>query len=198
MLGGPGGDLLTAVLGAGAFAAFLSTSSGLVVSVGGVLGQDVLSRWFDDVTAFRVAAVLGTLGTLVLTLVSSGLPVAHAVELAFAVAASTFCPLLLLGIWWRGLTATGAVAGLVVGGTLSASAVLAVMLDLRPHGWAGAVVAQPAMVTVPLAFATMIGASVLTRGRLPAHLGRTMVRLHTPEDVNLNRGTYDPETARRQ
>ena len=29
---------------------------------------------------------------------------------------STFCPLLLLGIWWRGLTDAGAIAGLVVGG----------------------------------------------------------------------------------
>ena len=36
---------------------------------------------------------------------------------AFALAASTFCPLLLLGIWWAGLTARGAAAGLVVGAT---------------------------------------------------------------------------------
>jgi cation/acetate symporter len=197
MLGGLGGDLLTALLGAGAFAAFLSTSSGLVVSVGGVLGQDLLGRWFDDVTAFRVAAVVGTLATLLLTLLSSGLAVAHAVELAFAVAASTFCPLLLLGIWWRGLTAPGAVAGLATGGTLSASAVLAVMVGAPPDGWLGAVIGQPALVTVPIAFATMIGVSLLTRDRLPAHLGRTMVRLHTPEDVTLDRGGYDPEKARR-
>ena len=41
------------------------------------------------------------------------LSVARAVGLAFAVAASTFCPLLVLGIWWRGLTPAGAVAGLL-------------------------------------------------------------------------------------
>jgi cation/acetate symporter len=28
--------------------------------------------------------------------------------MAFPVAASTFCPLLVLGIWWRGLTTAGA------------------------------------------------------------------------------------------
>ena len=50
--------------------------------------------------AFRVASSAGALVTLGLTLSSSGLAVAHGVELAFAVAASTFCPLLLLGIWW--------------------------------------------------------------------------------------------------
>ena len=53
VLGGPGGDLLTALLAAGAFAAFLSTSSGLVVSVGGVLSQDLLGRRFDGVPGFR-------------------------------------------------------------------------------------------------------------------------------------------------
>ncbi|MDX6204310.1 MAG: hypothetical protein QOF39_367 [Frankiales bacterium] len=47
--------------------------------------------------------------------------------MAFAVAASSFCPLLLLGIWWRGLTYTGAMAGLLLGG---GSAVVAVSLRI--------------------------------------------------------------------
>ena len=38
---------------------------------------------------------------------------------SFAVAASTLCPLLVLGIWWRGLTSVGAACGLVVGGVAS-------------------------------------------------------------------------------
>jgi Na+(H+)/acetate symporter ActP len=196
ILGGAGGDLLTALLGAGAFAAFLSTSSGLVVSVGGVLGQDLLGRWLGGIPAFRFAGVLAVAAALVLTLLSSGLAVAHAVELAFAVAASTFCPLLLLGIWWRGLTAAGAVAGLSVGGVLSASAVLTVMLGGSPTGWLGAVITQPALVSVPAAFASMVGVSLLTRAHLPAHLARTLVRLHTPEDLDLDRGSYHPENAR--
>jgi Na+(H+)/acetate symporter ActP len=198
VFGSVAGDLLTALLCAGAFAAFLSTSSGLVVSVGGVLGQDLLGRWFEPVPAFRLAGVLASLLTLLLTLLSSGLAVAHAVELAFAVAASTFCPLLLLGIWWRGLTAAGAVTGMAVGGALSASAVISVTLGPPQTGWLGAVVAQPALCTVPLAFATMIAVSLATRGRLPVHLGRTMVRLHTPEDVELDRGSYHPEGNRRR
>ena len=40
---------------AGAFAAFLSTSSGLTVSVAGVLSQDLLARWGSGVNAFRAA-----------------------------------------------------------------------------------------------------------------------------------------------
>jgi Na+(H+)/acetate symporter ActP len=194
--GGLGGDLLTAVLGAGAFAAFLSTSSGLVVSIAGVVGQDVLGRWFEPVRAFRLAGVLGALATLVLTLLSSGLAVAHAVELAFAVAASTFCPLLLLGIWWRGLTAVGAVVGMLTGGLLSAGAVAMVMLGVSADGAAGAVLAQPAMCTVPIAFATMVAVSLATADRLPPHLGSTMVRLHAPEALQLDRGSYRAKGAR--
>jgi Na+(H+)/acetate symporter ActP len=191
VLGGAAADLLTALLAAGAFAAFLSTSSGLVVSIGGVVSQDLLSRRLDGVRAFRVASCAGALVTLGLTLASSGLAVAHAVELAFAVAASTFCPLLLLGIWWRGLTAAGTVAGLVTGGALSTTAVALTMFGQHPTGWAGAVLAQPALVTVPLAFAVMTGVSLLTRP--PRQVSRTMVRLHTPEHLVLDRGSYHPE-----
>jgi Na+(H+)/acetate symporter ActP len=198
VFGSAAGDLLTALLCAGAFAAFLSTSSGLLVSIGGVLGQDLLGRRFEPVRAFRLAGVVAALATLALTLLSSGLAVAHAVELAFAVAASTFCPLLLLGIWWRGLTAVGAVAGMAAGGVLSVSAVISVTLGPPQTGWLGAVVAQPALCTVPIAFATMIAVSLATRSRLPVHLGRTMVRLHTPEDLELDRGSYHPEGDRRR
>ena len=34
----------------------------------------------------------------------------------------------MLGIWWRGLSVTGAMAGLVVGGTLAVGAVLAALI----------------------------------------------------------------------
>jgi Na+(H+)/acetate symporter ActP len=197
MLGGSAATLITALLGAGAFAAFLSTSSGLVVSISGVLSQDVLSRRFDPVTAFRIGGVVAVGGTLLLSFGAQGLPVAHAVELAFAVAASTFCPLLLLGIWWRGLTARGAIAGLVGGGALSGAAVLAVMVGAAPGGWWGALLAQPALLTVPVAFATMIGVSVADHERVPAHVGRAMVRLHLPEAVEVDRGSYHPMTARK-
>jgi len=41
---------------------------------------------------------------------------------------------------------------------------------------------------VPAAFGTMIVVSLLTRRRLPRNVARTMVRLHTPEAVALDRG----------
>jgi len=193
VLGGAGGDLLTALLGAGAFAAFLSTTSGLVISVGGVVAQDLAGPKLRPVTAFRTSAAVATAVTYVLAVAATGLAVAHAVELAFAVAASTLCPLLVLGIWWRELTTVGAVAGMAVGGLTSGAAVLVVMLGGTPTGWWGALVNQPALCTAPLAFATMVAVSRATPGRRPPHVARTMVRLHTPEEIELDRGTYHPE-----
>lgn len=191
-------DLLTALIAAGAFAAFLSTSMGLVVSVAGVLSQDVLRRRMElghGVSAFRLATVLAVGLAFVLTIVSARLPVAHAVELAFAVAASTFCPMLVLGIWWRRLTAAGVISGLAVGGSLSMTAVATTMLGIEADGLVGALLSQPAAVTVPAAFATMVGASLATRHRQPAHTAQTMVRLHAPEHLILNRGPFTPEGA---
>jgi Na+(H+)/acetate symporter ActP len=189
---GAGSDLLTACLGAGAYAAFLSTSSGLVVSMAGVVSQDLLSRWTGMVAAFRVAAVVVVTLALVLAVASSEQALAHTVELAFAVAASTFCPLLVLGIWWRGLTAPGAMAGLVVGGLLSATAVVLELVGRAPSGTWGVVCSQPALLTVPAAFAAMIVGSLLTRSRMPEHVGRTMVRLHSPEELQVDRGSFRP------
>ena len=105
LVGGTAGQLLTALVTAGAFAAFLSTSSGLTVSVAGVLSQDVLRGSVRD---FRLAAALAVSVPFLLSFGASSLAVADVVGLAFAVAASSFCPLLLLGIWWRGLTDVGA------------------------------------------------------------------------------------------
>lgn len=177
-IGGLAGRVLEAVLVAGAFAAFLSTSSGLLVTSAGVLSQDVLG---GTVRGFRRAAVVAGVIPLLLSLGTARLPIGVTVGLAFAFAASTFCPLLVLGIWWRGLTATGATAGLLVGGGLAAAAIGATLAGVSPHGWTGALLAQPAVWTVPSAFAVMVGVSLLTRHSTPTGVGRIMLTLHAPE-----------------
>jgi Na+(H+)/acetate symporter ActP len=188
MVGGLAGELLSALTTAGAFAAFLSTSSGLTIAVAGVLSQDVMGRRFRGVRAFQAAAVVAVAVPLGLALATDGVGVARAVGLAFAVAASTFCPLLVLGIWWRRLTDAGAIAGMVTGGLLSGVAVVDTLLRQTHEGWAGTLLAHPAAWTVPSAFLVMVVVSLLTPRRLPVHVSRTMVRLHTPESVVLDRG----------
>jgi cation/acetate symporter len=193
MVDGLLGEVLTGMVTAGAFAAFLSTSSGLSIAVAGVLSQDVTGRlWagrrLGGVAAFRLAAVVAVTVPCVVALLVPNLGVARAVGLAFAMAAATFCPLLLLGIWWRGLTPAGAIAGLVVGGLSSSVAIAWTIGAASPSGWLDALMGQPAAWTVPLALSTMVAVSLLTRSRVPTHADRFLVRLHTPETVELDRG----------
>ena len=194
VLDGPAGPLLQALLVAGAFAAFLSTSSGLLVTTAGVVAQDLLppsraertpGRLRGSVRGFQAAAVATGAVSLALALPASALPLTQIVGMAFAVAASTFCPLLVLGIWWRGLTTTGATAGLLVGGGLSAAAVAATLTGAADSGWPATLLALPAAWTVPTAFAVMVGGSLLTRASVPADVGRTMLLLHAPEGLDL-------------
>ncbi|GAA4611374.1 cation acetate symporter [Saccharopolyspora hordei] len=183
VISGWGGGLLAAVTAAGAFAAFLSTSSGLVVSLAGVLSsRDVLRGRSLD---FRLLAVLACAVPAVLALVTANHDIARSVGLAFAMAASTFCPVLVLGIWWRGLTAAGAASGMVVGGGMVLTAsVLTCFVD-RADTWWATLVWQPALVTVPTAFAVVYVVSRATSARVPAGVGRVMLRLHAPDRLGL-------------
>jgi cation/acetate symporter len=173
------GQLLGALVAAGAFAAFLSTASGLLTAVAGVLATDVLGR--GSVRAFRVAAVCGGTVPLILALHITGLNVSQVVGLAFAVAASSFCPLLVLGIWWRGLTDLGGAAGILVGGGAAAGSVLLTVFGIHLPAPFGELVTEPAAWTVPLAFVVMVGVSLATQHRVPADIRQIMFQLHAPE-----------------
>ncbi|MDT7675806.1 MAG: cation/acetate symporter [Pseudonocardiales bacterium] len=171
------GSLFTAMLSAGAFAAFLATSLGLLLALSGAVSHDLL----PGATVRRLR--LTTLGAAVLV-VALALPAAHLdvgalVTSAFAVAASTFCPLLVLGIWWARLTARGAVVGMVVGLVSSAGVIGASFFLATPPGLAATLLGQPALWSVPLAFLTMVLVSL--RGRPPAWATAAMLRLHLDE-----------------
>jgi Na+(H+)/acetate symporter ActP len=107
---------------------------------------------------------------------------------AFAIAASAFFPLLVLGIWWRGLTVVGAAAGTLVGGGLASAAILYTMWvgDGTAVGtlWS-TLLAQPAIWTIPVSFGTMVLGSLLTRARVPDDVNLKMLRLHVPEALGL-------------
>ncbi|MFI6353817.1 cation acetate symporter [Streptomyces sp. NPDC050743] len=179
LLGGVAGDLLGALVAGGACAAFLSTASGLTMSVAGVLAQDVVPTL--GVRHFRLATLPAIAVPTAAAAVVSDLPVADAVGLAFAVSASSFCPLLVLGIWWRGLTPPGAIAGLVLGGGSALTAVTATIVGGARSGWVHTLLAWPAVWSVPVGFATMVLISLATRSRVPPGTAATMARLHLPE-----------------
>ncbi|MEU6531346.1 cation acetate symporter [Streptomyces sp. NPDC046928] len=181
MIGGVGGELLGALVAGGAFAAFLSTASGLTMAVAGVLTQDVLPS--RGVRHFRLGTVFAMLVPLAASVLVGGLPVADAVGLAFAVSASSFCPLLVLGIWWHRLTPPGAAAGMLVGGGSALLAVAATMAGFPQAGALHALLAWPALWSVPLGFLTMILVSLATPGRVPPGTAAVLARFHLPEEL---------------
>ena len=187
MMDGLGGDLLTGLVTAGAFAAFLSTSSGLAIAVSGVLAQDVLGGRFSGVTAFRIGATAAVGVPLRPRVLAPDLSVARAVGLAFAVAASTFCPLLVLGIWWRGLTPAGAVAGLVSAASAPAPVSPGRCTTARPRAGATYSSASRPLGACPWR-SPRWWCVARDPGPPPGHASRFMVRLHTPEVVPLDRG----------
>lgn len=178
LLPGLPGELLAALVAAGAFAAFLSTSSGLLVSVAGALSHDFLNR---GVNAFRWCAISAGVVATIAALLVGRFSLALLVGWAFAIAASSFCPLMVLGIWWRRLTRIGATAGIVIGGGSCLAAIIATMLGAAARGWGALLLGQPAIWTVPLAFGVMIVASLLTQRTVPANVSQVMLRMHLPE-----------------
>ncbi|MGH3876126.1 MAG: cation acetate symporter [Actinophytocola sp.] len=171
------GDTFTALLTGGAFAAFLATSLGLVLVVSGAISYDLLPGGLGWLR-LTVIAVSGVV--VLLALQAIRLDAGVLVTWAFTVAASTFCPLLVLGIWWSRLTVAGAMTGVLVGLFASSGAIAGTLWGLPVDGWLAILVAQPAPWSVPLAFATMIVVSL--RGRPPSWSRTAMLRLHLNED----------------
>jgi cation/acetate symporter len=187
------GEVLGGIVAAGAFAAFMSTSSGLLVSIAGTLSYDVWPRLRPHQvigararqSQFRVAALLGILIPIALALAAENLDISMLVGWAFGLAASTFCPLFLLGIWWNRLTAPGAAAGLILGGSLATTAIALDLAGVGGSGTFGVLLAQPAVVTVPVAFSTMIFVSLLRPSRAEG-TDRNLLALHAPEELGFD------------
>jgi Na+(H+)/acetate symporter ActP len=181
LLPGLPGELLAALVAAGAFAAFLSTSSGLLVSVAGALSHDLIH---GGVTSFRWCTIAAGLVATTAALLIVRFSLALLVGWAFAIAASSFCPLMVLGIWWHRLTRAGAAAGIVVGGGSCLAAIVCTMAGTASSGWGAVLLGQPALWTVPLAFTVMIVVSLLTQRTVPGNVGQVMLRMHLPEALS--------------
>jgi cation/acetate symporter len=202
VIGGLWGSILSGITCAGAFAAFMSTFSGLLVSMTGAMAHDVYGRILkpnateaERMRVFKLSAVLiGGVAILLGTQVEK-LQINFMVGQAFAIAASSYFPLLFMSVWWRGMTMAGAASGML-GGGLPALACMTVVnlsdmgnLDLKSfwvaHPLLRILAEQPAIWAVPLAIGLMIVVSKLTVARVPADIRMKMLVLHAPEKLGL-------------
>jgi Na+(H+)/acetate symporter ActP len=196
------GSILSGVTCAGAFAAFMSTFSGLLVSMTGALAHDVYGRILrpgstsaERMRMFKVFAwVIGGVATLLGCFVER-LQINFMVGQAFAIAAASYFPLLFMSVWWRGMTMRGAASGMLGGGI---AAVLAVSVtNLSDLGWLPLkafwgehpllriLMEQPAIWAVPGAILLMLVVSKATRKEVPSDIRMKMLVLHAPEALGL-------------
>ncbi len=196
------GSVLSGIACAGAFAAFMSTFSGLLVSMTGALAHDVYGRILrprstpgERLRAFKICAVLiGTVAVL-LGMQVEKLDINFMVGQAFAIAAASYFPLLFLSVWWRGMTMKGAACGMLGGGLLALVGIsLTSFSDLKlirldafwaAHPLGRILCEQPAIWAVPLAMGLMMVVSKLTRHDVPSNVRSKMLVLHAPEKLGL-------------
>jgi cation/acetate symporter len=167
-------NLLFAAVSAIAFTTVLGTVSGLIIAAGGSVAHDIVSGFFGwkltDHQTIRVAkiasVVIGAIAIL-LGLAFEGMNVSYLVGWAFAIAASANLPALLMLLFWRRTTKQGIIAGVLVG--LSSSLLwIVVSPDMFKNMYGMDIkdalvpLSQPGLVTIPLSFAAIIVASLLT------------------------------------
>lgn len=208
------GSVLSGIACAGAFAAFMSTFSGLLVSMTGALAHDVYGRMLrpqstpeQRMRMFKFAAIGIGAVSVGLGACVEPLEINFMVGQAFAIAAASYFPLLFMSVWWRGMTMKGAATGMLTGGILALlSAALTnasnLALDKGPMGkifsgfapmnefWSHhpllrILCEQPAIWTVPLAIGLMIVVSKATSKDVPKDIRMKMLVLHAPEQLGL-------------
>jgi Na+(H+)/acetate symporter ActP len=200
----PWGSVFSGITCAGAFAAFMSTFSGLLVSLTGALAHDVYGRMLNPKSTpdqrmrmFKVCAVLCGGGAILLGFLVEKFEINKMVGWAFAIAATSYFPLLFLSTWWRGVTMKGAATGMLAGGTLSLVAIASTMLADQAlwargladfyagHPLLRILAEQPAIWALPLAIVLMFVISKLTAREVPSDIRMKMLVLHAPEKLGL-------------
>ncbi|MEY4402647.1 MAG: Cation/acetate symporter ActP [Verrucomicrobiota bacterium] len=197
------GSILSGITCAGAFAAFMSTFSGLLVSMSSALAHDIYGRMLkpesspeERLKAFKWAAVIIGVVSVVLGTQVEKLNINYLVGQAFAIAAASYFPLLFMSVWWRGMTMRGAATGMLVGGLLALGSIfLTTLSDVYgfttlaefwvAHPLLRILCEQPAIWAVPLSITLMIVVSKMTAATIPADVRMKMLVLHAPEALGL-------------
>ncbi|MFW6199478.1 MAG: sodium:solute symporter family protein [Gemmatimonadota bacterium] len=114
------------LVAAGGLAAALSTAAGLLLVVSTAVSHDLLKRGFkQDITekgelrAARIAAGVAVVVAGYLGINPPGF-VAEVVAFAFGLAAASFFPAIILGVFWKRMNREGAVLGMITGITFTA------------------------------------------------------------------------------
>ncbi len=113
--------VVSGLVAAGGLAAALSTADGLLLTIANALSHDVYYKMVDPSAStsrrVTVSKILLLIVALIAAYTASTKPgsILFLVGAAFSLAASSFFPALVLGIFWKRANKAGAIAGMVVG-----------------------------------------------------------------------------------
>ena len=121
---------VVALLAAGGLAAALSTAAGLLLVISTSISHDLLKKGFrpnmtdkQELLAARLAAMVAIVGAGYLGINPPGF-VAQVVAFAFGLAAASFFPAIILGIFYKKMNKEGAIAGMLSGIAFTASYII--------------------------------------------------------------------------
>ena len=158
-----GGDMLLGFLAAVAFATILAVVSGLALAGASAISHDLYARVIKKGTATeaseirvsKIATICLGFVAIILGILFEKQNIAFMVGLAFGVAAAANFPVLILSMYWKGLTTRGALFG-GYGGLVSAVLFVlfskSVWVDVLGNPAALFPYTQPALFAMPIAF----------------------------------------------
>ena len=163
-----GGQILMGVIAAGAMAAMLSTSAGLLISATSSLAHDLYKGVINPNSTDEQELKFAKIGAFFLALVAIGMSVwlkeenvAMLVGMCFGIAASTFAPALVFAVWWRGLTSQAVIVGMATGLVLSLLFTFSKFFGLETMLGLDVLV-NPALYSVPVAVLVTVVVSMMT------------------------------------
>ena len=174
------GIFIFAIISALAFATVLGTVSGLIIAASGAVSHDLMDRYagrnMSDKTkirATRIAAIVIGGIAILLGLLFEGMNVSYLVGWAFAIAASANLPAIIMILFWKKTTKEGVIAGIIVGLIVSMGLILLSqetfdnvykLVNVK----APVPINNPAVISVPLSFLSLVFVSLFTQKKLKA------------------------------
>lgn len=113
--------VVSGLVAAGGLAAALSTADGLLLTISNALVRDLYFQGSDREASPEQRVILTKFALLAVALSAAFVAALKPAEIlpmvsaSFSLAASAFVPVMVLGIFWRGTTRQGAVAGMLLG-----------------------------------------------------------------------------------
>jgi cation/acetate symporter len=158
--------VITGLVMAGGLAAALSTADGLLLTIANAFSHDLYYNVIDPKASLTKRLTITKVLLVVTALIAAYVAtyrLAIIVELvawAFSLAAASFFPALVMGIWWRRANKAGACAGMIVGLAITAY----YMIGSRFYGvsWFGTQTIASAVFGLPAGFLTIWLVSLIT------------------------------------